>query len=190
MKKHTKYDIIHTMRIAINTIFEFHHMRTTAHVECLNYFAGLLGYHFPEHDNDKNIDTMKTAYAYINYHKYHPEYNISNANRDLFKQMHTEHHRMQPHHLEHYSDVSEINDITLIEMICDWHSANFEQRYLTHEDKHDYTVQKFFETHLLNNPKYNWASHQINLIYETIDFLDMYANYEEIMKIWRPLLNF
>ena len=178
------------MQISIDTINKFHHMRTTAHVDCLNYHAGLLGYHFPEHDNDKNSGTIKTAYSYINWAKYHPEYNVPETNRELLKQMRAEHHKTQPHHLEYYSDVSEINDITMIEMVCDWFSASFEQRYLTHEDPKDYTVQKFFEKKLLNNKKYKWSTHQINLINDTIEFLEMYANYEEIMKIWRPLLEF
>lgn len=178
------------MLIPLEKIHEFHHMRTDAHVKCMNYFAGLLGYHFPEHDNDKNYGTMKTGYAYINYAKYHREYHFPETNRMLFQQMHDEHHMTQPHHLEHYSDVSEISDIALIEMICDWFSANFEQRYLTHEDPKDYTVLQFFENNLRNNKKYNWSEHQLETIYETIEFLEMYSDHNEIMKIWLPLLSF
>ena len=178
------------MLIPLEKIHEFHHMRTDAHVKCMNYFAGLLGYHFPEHDNDKNYGTMKTGYAYINYAKYHREYHFPETNRMLFQQMHDEHHTTQPHHLEHYSDVSEISDITLIEMICDWFSASFEQRYLTHEDPKDYTVLQYFDTNLRNNKKYNWSEHQLETIYETIEFLEMYSDHNEIMKIWLPLLSF
>ena len=36
------------MKISVEKIFQFHHLRTQAHIDCLNYFAGLLGYHFPE----------------------------------------------------------------------------------------------------------------------------------------------
>lgn len=177
------------MQISIDTIYEFHKIRTSAHINSLNYFAGLLGYHFPEHDNDKMSGPMQTAYAFRIYFRYHPEYNIPKANLDLFRQMHAEHHRMQPHHLEHYCDVSKINDITLVEMVCDWHSASFEQRFITHEDKHDYTVQKYFDNVILKNPKYNWSSHQIDLINNLIQFLDTYANHDAVMEIWRPVLN-
>lgn len=176
------------MNVRLSTIMEFHQIRTQAHIDCLNYFAGLMGYHFPEHDNDKNSDTMQTAYAYMNYAKYHPEFTLSNARRELWHEMHTEHHRMQAHHLEHYDDVSEISDITLIEMVCDWFSASFEQRYITHEDPNDYTVQQFFDINLRDNPKYKWSKHQIELICSSIDFLEMYSNYDDIMAIWRPLL--
>ena len=54
------------MAVTLKTIFDFHRKRTQAHIDCLNYFAGLMGYHFPEHDNDKNSGTMQTAYAYKN----------------------------------------------------------------------------------------------------------------------------
>ena len=177
------------MRISIETINKFHHARTQAHIDCLNYHASLLGYHFPEHDNDKHSGPMMIGYSYKNYNSYHPEYHIPETNMELFRNMHAEHHASQMHHLEHYSDVSEISDITLIEMVCDWFSASFEQRYLTHEDSDDLTVQKWFDTQLRHNPKYNWSKQQIDLICSTIEFLEMYANYDEVMKIWQPLLS-
>ena len=96
---------------------------------------------------------------------------------------------MDLHHLLHYSDVSEINDITLIEMVCDWFSASFEQRYITHEDPDDLTVSQWFEHNLRNNKEYNWSQHQVDLIYSTIDFLETYADYNEIIKIFLPLLS-
>lgn len=177
------------MKISLETINKFHHARTQAHIDCLNYHASLLGYHFPEHDNDKNSGPMMTGYACKNYARYHPEYNIPETYIELCKQMRKEHHTTQKHHLLHYSDVSEINDITLIEMVCDWFSASFEQRYITHEDPDDLTVSQWFEDNLRNNKEYNWSQHQVDLIYSTIDFLETYADYNEIIKIFLPLLS-
>ncbi len=176
------------MPVSVDIINQFHHMRTDAHVQCLNYYAGLLGYHFPEHDNDKHIGTMKNGYAYINWAKYHPEYVVPETYRELFNEMHAEHHRMQEHHLEHYDNVADIDDLTLVEMICDWHSASFEQRFLTHEDKNDFTVRRWFDANLYEG--YQWSQHQLQIIYDLIEFIEMYANYNEIMKIWQPLLDF
>ncbi|MBR4892260.1 MAG: hypothetical protein IKZ34_03730 [Alphaproteobacteria bacterium] len=177
------------MSIPIETINEFHLKRTQAHIDCLNYHAALLGYHFPEHDNDKNSGPMMIAYSYTNYARYHPEYNIPETYIEFCRTMRAEHHATQAHHLEHYADVSEISNLTLIEMVCDWFSASFEQRYITHEDPNDYTVQEFFDTLLRNNPEYKWSNEQIELICSTIDFLEMYANHDEIMKIYTPLLS-
>ena len=174
------------MIIALKTIMDFHHKRTQAHIDCLNYFAGLLGYHFPEHDNDKNSGQMRTGYAYINYANYHPDFKISNARTELYHEMHAEHHRMQSHHIEHYTSASDITDITLIEMVCDWHSANFEQNHVIHNPSST-SVRDFFDT--IMQHKMNWSEKQIALIYEVIDFLSIYANYDDIMAIWRPLLS-
>ena len=176
------------MAVTLKTIFDFHRKRTQAHIDCLNYFAGLMGYHFPEHDNDKNSDTMQTAYAYMNYAKYHPEFTLSNARHELWHEMHTEHHRMQTHHLEHYDDVSEISDITLIEMVCDWHSANFEQIFILHQIPPTSSVQLFFDTNLRSRPDLHWTDHQIALITELTSFLDLYTDFDAVMDIWRPLL--
>ena len=178
------------MRIAIETINKIHHLRTAAHVDCLNYFAGLLGYHFPEHDNDKNSGPMRTGYAHINYAKYHPEFTLTEHQIELYNDMHDEHHRMQPHHLEYYGhDVSKISDITLIEMICDWHSANFEQRFITFEDRRDFTVSDYFNQNLCHDGIHDWSQHQLTLINDTIEFLSMYANHDAIMKIWFPVMS-
>ena len=181
------YDIIHTMHIRLSTIMEFHYRRTAAHIDCLNYYAGLLGYHFPEHDNDKNHGPMRDAYAYVNYAKYHPEFVLSDARRQLWHEMHAEHHRMQPHHIEHYTDMTAVSVITLIEMICDWHSANFEQNHVTHEDG-DKSVRDFFDNTLRGRAELRWSAHQLNIIDDTIEFLSMYANHDAIMSIWRSLL--
>ena len=167
------------MIVKLTEIMEFHHRRTTAHIDCLNYFAGLLGYHFPEHDNDKQSGPMRDAYAYYNYAKYHPEMQLSDARYDLWHDMHAE------HHLEHYDNISEISDITLVEMICDWYSANFEQNHVTHEGGAP-NVRTYFETEVRN--KLNFTDAQITQINEMIDFLDLYANFDDIMAIWRPLL--
>lgn len=189
LKYFNAYDIIYSMQIPIETINKFHFIRTQAHINCLNYHAGLLGYHFPEHDNDKNSGTMMIAYSYINYASYHPEYNIPEKYCELFRTMSDEHHATQPHHINYYSNASEISNITLIEMICDWFSANFEQRYLTHKDPNDLTVSQWFEKKLRYNDKYKWSQKQLEIIYSTIEFLEMYADYNKILKIWQPLLS-
>ena len=181
------YDIIPTMNVRLSTIMEFHQIRTQAHIDCLNYYAGLLGYHFPEHDNDKNHGPMRDAYAYFNYAKYHPEFTLSTARHDLWRDMHDEHHHMQAHHIGHYTHASEISDVTLIEMICDWHSANFEQNYVSHEGGLT-SVRDFFDCELRNRADLKWSPHQLEIIDEAIDFLSIYANHDEIMAIWRPLL--
>lgn len=177
------------MQIDVEKILDFHVRRTNAHVNCMNYFAGLVGYHFPEHDNDKFVGSMKNAYAFIVWAKYHPEFVVPDTYRELFRMMHDEHHKMQPHHLEHYDSVTDIDDITLVEMICDWHSANFEQRFVTFEDRRDFDVRMYFDSVLGDNARYNWTRRQLDLIYQIIDFLEMYANHNEIMKIWRPLMD-
>lgn len=181
------YDTIHNMLIPIEKILDFYKLRTKLHVQSMNYFAGLIGYHFPEHDNDKTSGTILTGYAYKVYAKYHPECVMTKAQNDLYKSAQIEHHKTQPHHIEYYNnDVSRISDMTLIEMICDWHSASFEQRFITHEDSIGYTVYDFFVTHLNH---LDWSEHQYGLIHEILEFLDMYTNHNDIMKIWSPLLN-
>ena len=181
------YDTLCNMLIPIKKILDFHQLRTQSHIDCVNYFAGLIGYHFPEHDYDKMLGTIRTGYAHAVYKKYHPEFTLTETQRELYEMVHDDHHNSQPHHLEHYqNDVSKISDMTLMEMICDWHSASFEQRFITHEDSIGHTVYDYWSTRLHH---LNWSEHQITTITEILEFLDMYTNHNDVMKIWSPLIN-
>ena len=65
------------MKIDINEIFTFYELRIKSHVEAVNYFASLLGYHFPEHDSDKVTEQIRTGYAYIFYKTYHKNFHVT-----------------------------------------------------------------------------------------------------------------
>ena len=72
------------MYIPVEKILDFYEKRTCAHIKSVNYFAGLIGYHFPEHDNDKMTGTIRTGYAHITYAKYHPEFTVTQTQRELY----------------------------------------------------------------------------------------------------------
>ncbi len=172
------------MKISATTILEFHTKRTQCHVDSLNYFAGLLGYHFPEHDNDKNHDPIRIGYAYANYVAYHPHAVMSDVARDAMHAAHSEHHHTAPHHVEYYQSVADIPHIILIEMICDWHSANFEQKNILHRCSYD-SVADFFQRAMAGR---DWTEVQRAFILETIARLAEIADYDQVFEIWRPLL--
>lgn len=168
------------MNIPITEIINFHKQRTLCHVMTMNYFAQLLGYHFPEHDSDKNTEPYLTGYAYYNYVKHHPGSVMLPQQQEIFNKVHDEHHKMQPHHVEHYNSMKEIPDIFLIEMVCDWHSANFEQNIITCENEFA-SVSDFFNKSL---SKLDWSTKQKNTIKNLIDKISKLADYSEVRKIW------
>ena len=159
-------------------------MRTACHIACVNYFAELLGHHFPEHDNDKNTEPMRTGYAYRNYATYHPEYNLPDNYNELFDVAHKTHHEHASHHIEYYhGDVAQIPDVCLMEMICDWFSANFEQVVILRDCEYK-TVTEWFDAKLSH---LNWSDAQLKTIREKIKFIAAHANHSDIMKIWSPV---
>lgn len=171
------------MNIPIEEIIAFHTRRTQCHIETLNYFAQLLGCHFPEHDKDKNTEPYRTGYAYYNYAKHHQNCAMLPQQHDAFSAAHDEHHKMQPHHIEHYYTMADIPDIIITEMICDWHSANFEQNVITHENEFA-TVTEFFCKKM---SKHDWSARQLGFIRDTIDEIAQRADYDEVIKIWSDL---
>ena len=167
------------MQIPMDEILDFHKRRTNCHIASLNYFAGLLGYNFPKHDYDKFTDPIMAGYAYFNYARYHGA-KITQQYLDAFDKAHAEHHSTQSHHLEHYADIREISHDTIIEMVCDWCSANFEQSNITHEDDFE-TVMDYFEQKIA---QLNWTDAQRKTITETIKFLEQHADPQQLYKIW------
>ena len=173
------------MTIPIEDIYEFHRVRTACHIQCMNYFAGLLGLHFPEHDDDKNIEPMRTGYAYKNYANYHPGYNLPDNYEELAKIAITTHHEHASHHVNFYGgDVSKIPDIHLLEMVCDWASANFEQRFILRDYEFD-TVWEWFNARMSD---LDWSDAQMKTIRDTTDFLEKHTDKDSVMQIWAPTL--
>lgn len=173
------------MNISIDTIYKFHSVRTACHIATVNYFAELLGYHFPEHDGDKSTEPMRTGYAYTNYAKYHPEYNLPENYTELFHIAHKTHHEHATHHVQFYGgDVSKIPDIHVIEMVCDWCAANFEQVYIVHNIEYN-TVDEWFNAKMGN---LNWTDAQRGIIHSALDTIARNRDNQKIIKIWAPVL--
>lgn len=173
------------MTIPIKEIIDFHIKRTNCHIQALNYFAEIIGYHFPEHDNDKFSEPYITGYAYCNYAKHHLNCTLLPQQQQAFDKVHDDHHKMQPHHVEHYASMKDIPDIFLIEMICDWFSANFEQNFIT--KAHEFSsVQDFFDKSMSH---LDWSSKQKKLINNLIAKISQSANYDDVKKIWEQINN-
>ncbi len=171
------------MQTPIETIRDFFRRRTAAHIAALNYFAGLLGYHFPEHDNDKHREPCLTGYAYWVWAQHHPHCTLLPQQEQIFRDARDEHHRMQPHHIEHYASVRDIPKIVLTEMICDWHSANNESLYLHESPTYPHVIDWFNACcgHL------DWSDDQRKYITDTCEFLSQNADPDVVTKLWAQL---
>ena len=171
------------MNISMDDIFEFCKIRIACHVKSLNYFAEILGYQFPEHDSDKNHEPVRTGYAYNFYKKYHNDFNLTPEYYNICVDAQNEHHKHAPHHLQYYKDVSEIPDIRIYEMVCDWASANFEQIHVMHED-----CPSLVDWFNQNRAQYNWTKHQLEIIYQSFEKIAENTDENQLKKIWIPLI--
>ncbi len=174
------------MKVPLQDIYEFHRIRTKCHVDSVNYFASLLGYQFPEHDNDKNIEPMRTGYAYTNYASYHSDFKMLPEYKALFEVAHSTHHEHAAHHVRFYNkDASKIPFVHIIEMVCDWFSSNFEQKCILHDCKYK-SVLDWFDKHMAD---LNWTDEQLHLIRETANFLERHMDHDAVMQIWKDTLD-
>lgn len=172
------------MNININDIFEFYELRVKCHVESMNYFASLLGYHFPEHDGDKVREPIRTGYAYIFYETYHKNFHPTAEHTALCNDAIKLHHFAATHHIQHYKNVTEIPDINLYEMVADWASANFEQMNIIHAPE-SVPIRTWFDNKMANQ---GWNQHQLDIIQKSFDIIEKNTDIETITKIWQPVL--
>ena len=172
------------MNINMNDVFDFYENRIKCHVESVNYFAGLLGYHFPEHDSDKVIEPIRTGYAYVFYNTYHKNFHLTDDMSALCKDAHDTHHKHASHHIEAYKNVKEIPDVCLYEIVSDWASANFEQMNIIH-DKEAVSLQTWFNR---NISQLGWNKHQMDIIQKSFAVFDQKTDANKVKAIWQPLL--
>ena len=172
------------MNIDVKDIFDFYEIRIKSHVDSVNYFAELLGYHFPEHDNDKTVEPIRTGYAYIFYDAYHKNFHPTQQHDDLCQDAKKTHHKHATHHIEFYKDVSEIPDICVYEMVSDWASASFEQQHIIHADDAA-PLEKWFENKMSALP---WTQHQKEIINNSFKIIGEKTDVNAVKKIWAPVL--
>lgn len=177
-------DIMPPMNIPVSDIIKFHLVRTQCHIDCLNYFAGLLGAAFPMHDSDKFTEPYQTGYAYRNYVGYHPDMQMLPQHLELYKRVHDEHHHMQPHHVGAWDDVRQIPKRILTEMVCDWHSANFEQAVILNQTEYE-SVRAFYDRVM---SRLAWSDAQREFILELIAELARRVDNDAVRAIWVPAL--
>ena len=172
------------MKIDMKDIFEFFELRIKSHITAVNYFAELLGYHFPEHDCNKIIEPIRTGYAYIFYQTYHKNFHPTAEHLALYKEAQDIHHSHTPHHIQYYKHVSEIPDIYLYEMVADWASANFEQKNII-KCTDTKSIEQWFQE---NMAQFDWAPNQLEIIKKSFDIIKKNTNAEYVKTIWQPLL--
>lgn len=164
-------------------IFDFYELRIACHVKSVNYFAGLLGYHFPEHDSDKIKEPIRTGYAFVFYKTYHKNFCLSDDHEALCHDAKKTHHEHAPHHIEFYETVTDIPDIELYEMVSDWASANFEQQNILHEPGTE-SLSDWFEKNMAKLP---WTKHQLEIINKSFETIIEKADKKELLNIWQDL---
>lgn len=171
------------MQVSVDDVMNFHILRTQCHVNTVNYFAKLLGVQFPLHDSDKYSEPCSSAYAYINYALHHPDCVLRPEQIDAFRAAQIEHHRLQPHHFEHYSDATQIPPLCISEMVCDWHSANFEQNNIVHKSEFP-TIMDFYTRRVIPRNLTRQQTAQIMQHFETIKSA---FNPSDVMSIWADI---
>lgn len=172
------------MQINVNDIFDFFNRRVKCHVESVNYFAGLLGYHFPEHDSDKIIEPIRTGYAYIFYQTYHKNFHPTHEHELLCQDAINIHHATATHHVQHYKHVSEIPPIRIYEIVSDWASANFEQQNILHYPE-SVDLPIWFQNKMAH---LEWTDEQMDIFKKSFEIFREKTDQDQVKAIWQPLL--
>lgn len=169
----------------LDDIIDFHIMRTRMHIAAVNYFAGLLGHDFSDHDADKFSEPIKTPYALLNFLPYHPLFQPTAEQVETWGWAQREHHKTASHHATSYSNISLMSDLRVTEMVCDWFSANNEQNHIRKQIEFESPLDFYRKS---SAQRHNFTSHQNELILSTIDTLNYRMNINDFIKIWNGII--
>lgn len=168
----------------MDDIYKFYELRMACHIASVNYFASLLGLHFPEHDSDKIKEPTRTGYAFVFYDMYHKDFTLNKENQKLCDDVQRDHHAHDSHHISYYENVCDIPDVRLQEMLCDQAAANFEQQDIR-KLKDAVPVEEWFKN---NNSHLPWTPQQLEIIKTTFQTFRDKQDLKELNTIWQPLL--
>ena len=172
------------MNIKMSKITDLYDMMHNCHVQTVNYFASFFGYSFPEHDADKIQETNKINYAYEMYKRCFPDFKLPDKYSEQLKDLKQQHYKKSPHHINHYSNVSEIPNTYLYEMISDWAAANFALRNIAKNTSVP-PLENWFDNTMAQLP---WTEHQIDLIKKSFQIIQDKTDKNKLNLIWQNLV--
>lgn len=172
------------MNIKMSKITDLYDTMHKCHVQTVNYFASFFGCSFPEHDADKIQEPHKIDYAYEMYKRCFPDFNLPDKYSEQLKALKQQHYKKSPHHINHYSNVSEIPNTCLYEMISDWAAANFALRNIA-KNTNVPALEKWFDETMAQLP---WTKSQIDLIKKSFQIIQNKTDEKKLNLIWQDLV--
>lgn len=131
--------------------------RTKKHIELVNYFAKKVGQAFPNHDMDKFNKDMVNPYTILTW-CYFRNMPIPPEHQKDIENICKKHYQSNPHHPEHWSDIKEMDEKSLIEMCADWCAMS--------KEKHNDPIN-WADDHI--GGKWDFSETQIYFIYKTLN---------------------
>jgi hypothetical protein len=145
---------------------EFYKTERQAHIALVNDCAKKLGLSFPEHDADKITEPMLSEIAPFAWCRYN---NLPAMDEVWIKSHHDairRHKKSNPHHPEYWKNISDMTEIAIIEMCCDWSAVNKNPNH----KKRFLTAMDFYKTSAL--PEYGFTKQQQEIIERTLQQID------------------
>ena len=171
----------------LKEMLEFYGVRTNAHINSVNYFGKIFGLSFAGHDLDKLSEPIMTPYAFKTWQNYHPAFTISDEMEDDVRAARVTHHVNADHHIEFYKNISEMPDDKVIEMVCDWQTANLENRHINKLREHEAVFENVTEFYLSVKDRWKFTEHQNELISIAINKIESKMKMEEFLALWHGL---
>lgn len=139
---------------------QYFNNRTKRHIELVNYFANKVGYKFLDHDKDKFEDKNKDAYTLLSWCSFR-NIDIPTEDKVHIDNIMKNHYKVNKHHPEHWNNISDMDEESLIEMCADWCAMSKEY----------------------HNDPINWADDHIGIKWDFSE-TQIYFIYKTLNKMW------
>ncbi|MDR2770380.1 MAG: DUF5662 family protein [Rickettsiales bacterium] len=177
--------------VVTDAMEEYFLRRLFRHRLSVNYFAELVGYHFPEHDASKLCRSEYSPYI-LRIWDLHVEPLPMSARQRASVSIAADHHYFfNPHHAQYWgAHTRSIPEPIMIEMSCDISAVHFEKeliRYRGQPNRHA-SAREYFITEEF--PKYDFSDKQKKFLTDMTDELAGKIKPEDFADIWRRPLKY
>lgn len=134
--------------------------RTKRHIDCVNKYAKMFGKEFPNHDSDKFEKELKLPYIILTWCTFRSK-PLPDKFRKLLLNSMKKHYENNKHHPEHWNNINDMDEESLIEMCADWCAMSEE----------------------FNNSPIEWANNTVGVKWN-FNEKQIYFIYKTLEKMW------
>ena len=158
--------------------------RINRHIKSVNYFASLIGRHYPDHDLDKFDEPLFSRYVVGYWYLFNNDTsladNVTPEFREAFIAAKKPHYQTRSHHTDYWGNPHDMPPVALEEMACDMFAMCAEKNMRGLK-----RAKKFLDYWVEDTPQwFQYSKEQDSIMRDLFAKLEARWNRDDFLKIW------